>query len=141
MGLSISEKTELVTYQLKDVAQVWYVKWRDNRPLRGGLVTWEICKVAFLDQLFPREMREEKVVEFINLRQRGRSVHEYTLEFIKLSKYAPFFVSDPRDLMSHFVTGVSEDLQEECYSSMLHDNMNISRLMVHATRVEEAKAR
>ena len=34
--------------------------------------------------------------------------------------------------MNRFVTGVSDDLQEGCYSAMLHDNMNISHLMVHA---------
>ena len=43
--------------------------------------------------------------------------------------------------MSRFVTGVSKDLQEECQSSMLHDNMNISHLMVYARRVEEARAK
>ena len=43
--------------------------------------------------------------------------------------------------MSHFVTGVSEDLQEECHSALLHDNMNISHLMVHARRDEEARAK
>ena len=32
--------------------------------------------------------------------------------------------------MSRFVTGVSDYLQEECHSAMLHENMNISRLMV-----------
>ena len=77
------------------------------------LLTLEIFKKTFLDRFFHKEIREAKVVEFINLRQRGRSVHEYSLEFIKLSKYAPFFVSDPRDQMSRFVTEVSEDLQEE----------------------------
>ena len=40
-----------------------------------------------------------------------------------------------------FVMGVSEDLQAECHSSMLHDNMNISHLMVHAGRVQEARAK
>ena len=50
----------------------------------------------------------------------------------KLSKYSPSFVSDPRDDMSCFVMGVSDDLQEECHSAMLHDNVNISHLMVHA---------
>ena len=43
--------------------------------------------------------------------------------------------------MSHFVDGGVEDLQEECHSAMLHDNMNIFRLMVHATRVEEARSK
>ena len=59
-------------------------------------MTSEIRKGAFLDRFFPEVMREEKVVEFINIRQGGRSVHEYSLEFSKLSKYAPSLVSDPR---------------------------------------------
>ena len=65
-------------------------------------MTWEIFKADFLDRFIPREIREEKVTEFMNLRQGGRSVHEYSVEFIKLSKYAPSLVSDPRDQMSHF---------------------------------------
>ena len=36
---------------------------------------------------------------------------------------------------------VSEDLQEECLSAMLHDNMNISHLIVYARRVEDARAK
>ncbi|XP_069150222.1 uncharacterized protein [Solanum lycopersicum] len=36
------------------------------------------------------------------------------------------------DEMSRFVTGVSEDLEEECRESMLHDNVDLCRLMVHA---------
>ena len=36
---------------------------------------------------------------------------------------------------------VLKDLQEEYQSAMLHDNMNISHLMVHASRIEEARAK
>ena len=104
-------------------------------------MTWEIFKVAFLDWFFPRNMREDKVTEFINLHQGGKSVHEYSLEFIELSKYALSLVSDPRDQISRFVIGVLADLQEECQSAMLHENMNLSRLMVYARRVEEARAK
>ncbi|XP_069150279.1 uncharacterized protein [Solanum lycopersicum] len=43
--------------------------------------------------------------------------------------------------MSCFVTGVSDNLQEEYDSAMIHDNMNISRLMVHAKHVVEARAK
>ena len=65
MGLSTSEKVELSTYQIKDVARAWYVQWKDNRPLSGGPLTWEVFKKAFLDSFFPRHKRETKVVEFI----------------------------------------------------------------------------
>ena len=43
--------------------------------------------------------------------------------------------------MSRFVMGVSEDLQEECQSSMLHDNMNIFCLMIYTRMVEEARVK
>ena len=36
-----------------------------------------------------------------------------------------------RDEMSRFVTDLSEDLEEECQADLLHDNIDISRLMVY----------
>ena len=53
------------------------------------------------------------------------SVHEYSLKLTKLLKYALSLISDPRDEMSRFVKGVSNDFQEECHLYMLHDNMEI----------------
>ena len=47
--------------------------------LRDGSVTWGIFKKAFLDKFFQKEKRKVKVEEFINLRQRGMSVLEYSL--------------------------------------------------------------
>lgn len=43
--------------------------------------------------------------------------------------------------MSHFVTGMSEDLEKECHTAMLHDNIVTSMLMVHAQQVEEIHLR
>ena len=40
-------------------------------------------------------------------------------------------MSNSRDEMSRFVAGVSEDLEEEYHSAMLHDNMDLGRLIVH----------
>ena len=101
MEVCSNEKVVLDRYQLKDVAKTSYVQWRDNMSSRGGSVTLDIFKVDFLDWFFPRHMREEKVTDFINLCQGGKSVHEYSFEFVKLSKYAPSLVSNPRDQMSH----------------------------------------
>ena len=75
-------------------------------------MTWEIFKKSFLDRFLPREKRETKVEEFINLYQGGMSVLDYSLKFTKLSKYAPSLVSDPKDKIRSFVKGLSDDLKE-----------------------------
>ena len=59
------------------------------------------------------------------------SVKGYSLKFIKLSKYVSSLVFNARDEMSHFVTGTFEELEEECHAARFHDNMHLSRLMVH----------
>ena len=43
--------------------------------------------------------------------------------------------------MRCFVAGVYGDLKEQCFSSMIHDNMNISHLMVHSQQVEGTRVK
>ena len=63
-----TEKAELDTYQLKDVAQTWCKIWQHNQALRRVPVTWERFKTVFLERFFLREMREAEVEEFIKLK-------------------------------------------------------------------------
>ena len=86
-------------------------------------------------------MKEAKVEEFINLKQGSMTVREYSLKFVKLSMYATALASNRRDDMSRFLTGIAEDLEEECRAAMLHDSMDLSRLMVHVQQVEESRKR
>ena len=59
------------------------------------------------------------------------TVKEYFLKFDKLSRYATSLVSTSRDEISRFLIDIDEDLEEECRTAMLHDSMDLSRLMVH----------
>ena len=43
--------------------------------------------------------------------------------------------------MSHYLMGVYEELEEECRAPMLHDYMDLTRLMVHAQQVEDSRLR
>ena len=61
---------------------------RGEIPLERGPVDWEEFKKDFLDRFFPLELREKNMVEFMNLRQGGMSVQEYSLKYTQLSKYA-----------------------------------------------------
>ena len=67
-----------------------------------------------MERFFPREMRDAKVEEFINLKHGFIKVGEYSLKFAKLSRYATSLVSNNRDEMTRFLTGINEDLEEEC---------------------------
>ena len=122
------------SYQLREVAQVWYTQWKDNRLLDSGPIEWEEFKKPFLGKYFPRERREVKVEEFINLKQGNMSVEEYSLKFSMLSRYASSLVFNPRDEMSHFVMGVADLVREECRTTMLHDGMTQARLMKYANQ-------
>ncbi|WMV19326.1 hypothetical protein MTR67_012711 [Solanum verrucosum] len=42
-------------------------KWKDNRGARADPVTWDCFTGAFLDNVFPSELREAKAQEFMNL--------------------------------------------------------------------------
>ena len=87
------------------------------------------------------EKREAKLEEFIYLHHRGMSVKEYSLKFIKMSKYALSLVSKARDEKNSYLMGVSKYLEEEYHVAMLHNNIDLSRLMVHAQHVEESRVR
>ena len=47
------------------------------------------------------ELRESKVLEFINLKQGNMSVKEYSLKFTQLARYTPHVVADNRSRMSN----------------------------------------
>ena len=110
-----------------------------DRSLRVGPISWEVFRRDFIYRFFPREKREAKVEEFINICQGGMSLLEYSLKFTKFSKYAQSLVSNPRDKMSCFVMDMSHDVVEECRSVMLHDNIDISYLMAHAQQFDETR--
>ena len=98
----------------------------------GGVpVTWELFKTAFVDRFFPRDITEAKVDDFINLKQGSMANSEYSVMFVKLYQYATSLVSNSRDDMSRFLTGMSGDLEEECRTAILQNSMELSRLILH----------
>ena len=47
MGVTSRKKTQLVLYQLKEVAQVWFTQYKENRLVESDPIEWEEFKEAF----------------------------------------------------------------------------------------------
>ena len=69
MGATEVEKSELDSYQMKDVAQSWFKMWQDSRAFGRVPITLDLFRIALLERFFPREIRDAKVQEFINLKK------------------------------------------------------------------------
>ena len=66
MAATDTEKDELSSNQLNDVAQSWCKMWKDSRDFGGVPLTWEFFNTAFLERFVPTEMRESKVEDILN---------------------------------------------------------------------------
>ena len=72
------------------------------------------------------------MVKFMNIRQGGIGVQEYSFKFTQLSRYAPTMVEKPWARMNKFLIRVSSLVEKECRTLIILNYVHISRLMVYA---------
>ncbi|KAG5586424.1 hypothetical protein H5410_046858 [Solanum commersonii] len=87
------------------------------------IVSWTVLESAFLGDSFPESM----------------SVHEYSLNFTQLSRYALEMVADMRSNMSLFVSGLSRLSSKEGKAVIFIRDIDIEGLIIHVHQVEEDK--
>ena len=92
--------------------------------------------MPFLIGFFLLELRERKMLSFINLRQWCMSVKKYSLMLTKVSKRAPIMVAYFRSKMNKFVVGIYDIVVNVCRLAMLIPNMDISRIMDRAKQIK-----
>ena len=108
MYVAGNDQVELESYQLKDFANIWYTKWKENRGKNVAPITLDCFNETFLDRFFPIEWKEANIQEFMNFRQGNMTVQEYGLKFNQLLRYAPHMVTNFRAQMNKFLYGVSD---------------------------------
>ncbi|MCI53984.1 pol polyprotein, partial [Trifolium medium] len=57
----------------------------------GVVITWEMFKREFWVKYFPADVRNWKVVEFLELKQGNMSVAEYATKFEALGAFSPYY--------------------------------------------------
>lgn len=64
MGMTLRDKGRVL---IEGSVQLWHTQGKRNMPKGACPISWEVFKKEFQRRFFPRDKREEKVEEFINL--------------------------------------------------------------------------
>ena len=134
---SETESVKLASHRLRDVALNWYESWELSRGEGASPAVWDEFVAAFLSHFLPPELRRARVDRFLLLRQNGRSVREYSLEFDSLARYAPTIVADMADRMHRYVMGLDRYLIDGCMAMASQTDMDIARLQAYAQGMED----
>ncbi|XP_055822663.1 uncharacterized protein LOC129891359 isoform X2 [Solanum dulcamara] len=134
---STTESVELASYRLLEVAANWYESWELSRGRLASPAIWDEFTEAFISHFLPPEMRRARVDRFLQLKQRGRSIREYSLEFDSLAQHAHVLVADMTDRMHRYVMGLDRYLVDSCLVMAAQPGMDIARIQAYAQGMEE----
>ncbi|XP_016165116.1 uncharacterized protein LOC107607708 [Arachis ipaensis] len=102
---------ELVSYNLRGSARYWYESFLESKEAaRLPPPSWEEFTEEFLARFCPANKQAEDAIAFERLRQENITVTEYTKEFTRLSKSAPYLVNSEEMKFCRFVRGLAEPM-------------------------------
>ncbi|KAF7801134.1 Transposon Ty3-I Gag-Pol polyprotein [Senna tora] len=84
------QKVEFAIYMLAGEAEHW---WRGAQQLmeaRDVQLTWDTFKTAFLEKYYPMSVRNQKEIEFMQLKQGNMPFEEFIAKYEELSKFSSY---------------------------------------------------
>ncbi|KAJ3707180.1 hypothetical protein LUZ61_010885 [Rhynchospora tenuis] len=107
---SLEQQVSLVTYYFENAARFW---WEGvKRRYEGDVVRipWAWFEERF-EQRFMGEVHKEAMrTKFVTLKQMGRTVAEYNIQFLSLSQYAPDIVDNAHRQRRQYLDGLDLDI-------------------------------
>ncbi|GJN40326.1 hypothetical protein PR202_gb29530 [Eleusine coracana subsp. coracana] len=105
------QKVLFATQQLLGPAGAWWANHVASLPT-GTHVEWNEFRTAFRDHFIPAGLVQRKFQEFMDLKQGGRNVLQYSEAFNHLAKYATEYVNTEEKKRYAFLRGMNAALKE-----------------------------
>ncbi|XP_022950956.1 uncharacterized protein LOC111453916 [Cucurbita moschata] len=99
------------TYMLKGEAHFWWKGAQKTIVPQGEFITWCQFKDTYLHNYYPITARVKMQAAFLALKQGDRSVGDYDLEFNRLARFSPAYVSSEELKGERFIAGLREELR------------------------------
>ncbi|XP_070042798.1 uncharacterized protein [Nicotiana tomentosiformis] len=130
-----------ISFGLRDIVDLWYKGWDRSRGRDAPPTIWENSSGSFLDQYLSREIRQARVDQFLDPKQRKMSVREYSFYFDSLARYAPSIVATMRDKIHMLIAGLAPEFTEACATAALQDSKDISWIQAFTKNIEKGRHR
>jgi hypothetical protein len=105
------QKTLFTAQQLCGDASAWWANYTATYPANYQVLWAKFCSTFCTHHILAGVMRKKRQ-EFMDLKQGGRSVHDYSKLFNHLAQYAPDQVDTDDKKKDRFMIGLSNKLQE-----------------------------
>jgi hypothetical protein len=114
-GCTEEQKVQYTAYRLSGEAKRW---WTAKKVLliqelgSEEAISWPRFQKEFLQQYFPKILRDAKAREFMDLTQGNMAVAQYAGRFNELARFAPYMVADEENRIRKFEQGLSPRIHD-----------------------------
>ncbi|XP_070036434.1 uncharacterized protein [Nicotiana tomentosiformis] len=116
LGVKDYQVVQLATYQLKDVADLWFKGVEKSRPEDAPPMIWAEFKKIFIKKWLPPGVRGALAIFFKTLKKDTMAVLEYSIKFEKLSHYAPHLIPTEDEKIDRFAHGLILGIRKDTAS-------------------------
>ncbi|XP_075483648.1 uncharacterized protein LOC142523802 [Primulina tabacum] len=105
------DRVSCAFFLLTKTARIWWDATKVS--VNVSALKWHEFKDLFYDKYFSRDVRSQKVKEFLELRQENMSMQEYILKFKERCLFAPYLASNDIVKGEHFLRGVWAEIKRD----------------------------
>ncbi|XP_075475661.1 uncharacterized protein LOC142508887 [Primulina tabacum] len=105
------DRVSCAIFLLTKTARTWWDATKIS--VNVSALKWQEFKDLFYDKYFPRDVRSQKVKEFLELKQGNMSIQEYILKFEEGCQFAPYLANNDIEKGEHFLKGVRAEIKRD----------------------------
>ncbi|XP_075507535.1 uncharacterized protein LOC142544365 [Primulina tabacum] len=106
-----NDRVSCAIFLLSKMARTWWDATKIS--VNVSALKWQEFKDLFYDKYFPRDIRSQKVKEFLEQKQGNISMKEYILKFEDGCQFAPYLASNDIQKGEHFLRGVRDEIKRD----------------------------
>ncbi|KAL2334875.1 hypothetical protein Fmac_016088 [Flemingia macrophylla] len=91
MNCTDKQKITYSVFMLVGEAENWWDNTKRLLEGQGVMITWDIFRTKFLEKYFPNDVRREKEIEFMQLKQGNMTVGQYAAKLKNQENILPSF--------------------------------------------------